>query len=153
IEPDNREALQALSELYLEGGDAKQALPVTERLVALEQDPKKRTATRVRLGELLMRAGDLRRAGTELRKAVDAEPRNVAAVTALAQLLERSRDASGRRALLDHAAGLLRHDVERGELDVETLRALAALLVLRERPRAAAAVADLVAVLTSGAAP
>jgi len=82
IEPDNREALQALSDLYVDEGDTKQALPVTERLVAIEPDAKKRTAYRVRLGELLMRAGDLRRAGTELRKAVDGDPRNIAAVTA-----------------------------------------------------------------------
>jgi len=150
IEPDNREALQALSELYMDEGDTKQALPVTERLVMTEQDAKKRTAYRVRLGELLMRAGDLRRAGTELRRAVDGDPRNVAAVTALAQLLERSRDAPGRRALLDHSVGLLRHDVERGELSLETLRTLVALLSLRERPRAAAAVNDLVAVLVAG---
>ena len=152
IEPDNREALQALSDLYLAENDAKQALPVTERLVAIEPDVKKRTAYRVRLGELLMRVGDLRRAGTELRKAVDGDPRNVAAVTALAQLLERARDHGGRRALLDHTAGLLRHDVERGQVNVEMLRALGALLVLRERPRAAAAVTDLAAVLTSGSA-
>ena len=151
IEPDNRDALQALSELYMDEGDTKQALPVTERLVMTEQDARKRTAYRVRLGELLMRAGDLRRAGTELRRAVDGDPRNVAAVTTLAQLLERSRDAPGRRALLDHAVGLLRHDVERGELSLETLRALVALLSLRDRPRAAAAVDDLVAVLVAGA--
>ena len=106
IEPDNREALQALSELYLAEGDTKQALPVTERLVATEADAKKRTAYRVRLGDLLMRAGDLRRAGTELRRAVDGDPRNVAAVTTLAHLLERGRDPGGRRALLDHTVGL-----------------------------------------------
>jgi hypothetical protein len=62
------------------------------------------------------------------------------------------RDPGGRRALLDHAAGLLRHEIERGEVTVESLRGLGAVLVLRERPRAAAAVADLVAALTSGAA-
>jgi tetratricopeptide (TPR) repeat protein len=149
IEPDNREALQALSELYLAEGDTKQALPVTERLVATEEDAKTRTAYRVRLGDLLMRAGDLRRAGTELRRAVDGDPRNVAAVTMLAHLLERARDPGGRRALLDHTVGLLRHDIERGELDLETLRALAQLLILRDKPRAAAAVADLVAVLVA----
>ena len=149
IEPDNREALQALSELYLAEGDTKQALPVTERLVATEADAKKRTAYRVRLGDLLMRAGDLRRAGTELRRAVDGDPRNVAAVTTLAHLLERARDPGGRRALLDHTVGLLRHDVERGELNLDTLRALVALLTLRDKPRAAAAVADLVAVLAA----
>ena len=149
IEPDNREALQALSELYLAEGDTKQALPVTERLVATEADAEKRTAYRVRLGDLLMRAGDLRRAGTELRRAVDGDPRNVAAVTTLAHLLERSRDPGGRRALLDHTVGLLRHDVERGELNLDTLRALVALLTLRDKPRAAAAVSDLVAVLAA----
>ena len=77
-----------------------------------------------------MRAGDLRRAGTELRRAVDGDPRNVAAVTTLAHLLERARDPGGRRALLDHTVGLLRHDVERGELNLDTLRALVALLTL-----------------------
>src|SRR4029077_875244 len=113
------------------------------------QNAKQRTIYRVRLGEMLMRTGDLRRAGTELRRAVDGDPRNVAAVTALAGLLERARDPGGRRALLDHTVGLLRHDVERGELNIEMLRALAALLTLRDKPRAAAAVADLVAVLAA----
>ena len=45
--------------------------------------------------------------------------------------------------------GLLRHDVERGELNLDTLRALVAVLTLRDKPRAAAAVADLVAVLAA----
>ena len=60
IEPDNRDALHALSDLYLAEGDAKQALPVTERLAATEPDPQQRIAHRVRLGDLLMRTGDLR---------------------------------------------------------------------------------------------
>jgi hypothetical protein len=153
IEPDNREALRALSDLYLGEGDAKQALPVTERLAASDPDPQQRIAHRVRLGDLLMRTGDLRRAASELRRVVDMAPRNLAAVTTLAQLLERARDHAGRRALLDHAVGLMRHDVQRGELDVGTLRSLVALLVLRERPRAAAAAAGLVTVLDGGAAP
>ncbi len=147
LEPDNREALSALSELYMAESDPKQAMAVTERLVTLETDAARRTAFRVRLGELAMRGGDLRRAGTELRRAVDGSPRDLAAVTALAQLLDRARDPAGRRALLDHAVGLLRHDVDRGELDVGTLRSLASLLALRDRPRAAAAAAQLVTAL------
>jgi hypothetical protein len=145
LDPDNRAALAALSELYLTESDPKLAMPVTERLVALETEPARRTAYRVRLGELAMRAGDMRRAGVELRRAVDGAPRNLAAVTALAQLLDRARDTVGRKALLDHTVGLLRHDVERGELDIGTLRSLSSLLALRERPRAAAAAAQLVA--------
>ena len=66
-------------------------------------------------------------------------------MTALAQLLDRARDPVGRKALLDHTVGLLRHDVSRGEMDIGTLRSLSSLLALRERPRAAAAAAQLVA--------
>ena len=76
FDADNREALRALSTLYLAEGDMKLALPVTERVVAIEPDARRRTAYQVRLGELLMRAGDLRRAGIELRRAVDGAPRN-----------------------------------------------------------------------------
>jgi tetratricopeptide (TPR) repeat protein len=147
LDPDNRDALAALSELYVAESDPKLAIPVTERLVALETEPARRTAYRVRLGELAMRAGDMRRAGVELRRAVDASPRDLAAVTALAQLLDRARDPAGRKALLDHTVGLLRHDVSRGEMDLGTLRSLSSLLALRERPRAAAAAAQLVAAL------
>jgi hypothetical protein len=99
-----------------------------------------------------MRTGDLRRAATELRSAVDASPRDLPAVTALAQLYERSRDQAGRRALLDHTVGLLRHDVERGAVDEPTLRALASVLALRERPHAATAAAQLLVALKSGEA-
>jgi hypothetical protein len=150
VDAENLEALRALSDLYLSEGEGRLALPVTDRLVAREPDPARRTMYRVRLGEILMHAGDLRRAGTELRRAVDEAPRDVAAVSALAHFFERARDQTGRRSVLDRAAGLLRHDLSRGEIDlggVETLRALASLLVLRERPHAALAAAQLVATL------
>ncbi len=150
LEPDNRDALRALSDLYVAEGDTRSALPITDRLVTIEPNTKRRAAFRVRLGELHMRAGDLPRATTELRGAVDALPRDIAAVSALAQLLERTRDVSGRRALLDHTAGLLRHDVDRGGLEPETLHALAGVLTLRERPHAAAAATHLAARLASG---
>ena len=39
LDPDNRAALAALSELYLAESDPKLAIPVTERLVALETSP------------------------------------------------------------------------------------------------------------------
>ena len=154
VDPENYEALRALSDLYLTEGDTKLALPVTDRLVARETDPARRTGFRVRLGEILMHAGDMRRAGTELRRAVDEAPRNVAAVSALAQFFERARDPSGRRTVLDRAVGLLRIDLEgnrAASLDPGTLRALASLLALREKPHAALAAAQLFAALDSGA--
>ncbi len=148
VDPENYEALRALSDLYLTEGETKLALPVTDRLVARETDPARRTGFRVRLGEILMHAGDMRRAGTELRRAVDEAPRHVAAVSALAQFLERARDQAGRRTVLDRAVGLLRHDLEGSPpsgLDPGTLRALASLLSLRNKPHAALAAAQLLA--------
>ncbi len=154
VDEENLEALRALSDLYVREGEIKRALPVTERLAAGEPEPARRHRTRVRLGEILIQVGDLVRAGVELRRAFDESPRDVQAVTALVQQLERSRDLAGRRAVLDRALGLLRHDLARpGGLRAETLRALASLLVLRERPHAARAAAQLLAVVSGQRAP
>jgi hypothetical protein len=152
IEPDNYEALAALSDLYHAAGEVKSALTVTERLANLETDPARRLAALVRAGQLWERTGDLRQAGARLRKAADEAPRDAVAVTELARFLERTRDLAGRRALLDHAVGLLRHDVERGRFDLGTLRTLVPLLQARGRSHAAAAAAQLVGVLSSDAA-
>jgi tetratricopeptide (TPR) repeat protein len=152
-EPEaHHEALAALSDLYVETGDTKNALAVTEALAAAESDPVRRVATLVRCGQLHERAGDLRPAAARFRAAVDAAPRDVVAVGELARFLERTRDHAGRRALLDHTVGLLRHDVERGRFDLGTLRALVPLLQARGKTRAAAAVAQLIAANSDDAA-
>jgi tetratricopeptide (TPR) repeat protein len=152
-EPESRhEALAALSELYAESGDAKNALGVTEALVEIERDPARRVATLVRCGQLHERLGDLRPAAARFRAAADAAPRDVHAVGELARFLERTRDHAGRRALLDHAVGLLRHDVERGRFDLGTLRALVPLLEARGKTRAAAAGAQLLGAISEVAA-
>jgi Tfp pilus assembly protein PilF len=147
LDPDHYEALVALSDLYFELGEHRDALPVTERLTAREPDRTRRIGYLVRMGQLWERSGDLRQAGVWFRRAADEAPRDAAAVGELARFLERTRDPAGRRALLDHAVGLLRHDVERARFDMATLRSLAPLLEARGRPRAAAAVAQLVAAL------
>ncbi|HEX4404139.1 MAG TPA: tetratricopeptide repeat protein, partial [Polyangia bacterium] len=147
-EADNHEALAALSDLYLETGETKQALVVTEALAVIERDPARRVAALIRCGQLHERAGEGRVAGARFRAAADAAPRDVAAVGELARFLERARDHVGRRALLDHAVGLLRHDVERGRFELSTLRALVPMLQARGKTRAAAAAAQLLAALS-----
>jgi tetratricopeptide (TPR) repeat protein len=142
-EPDNHEALSALSDLYVETGETKNALAVTESLLAHEREPARRLEVLVRCGQLHERVGDLRQAGARFRQAADEAPRDYAAVSELARFLERTRDVAGRRALLDHSVGLLRHDVERGRFDLQTLRALVPLLQARGKTRAAAAAAQL----------
>jgi Tfp pilus assembly protein PilF len=150
VDAENIEALRALSDLTVAEGDGRRALVFTERLVAREPDAARRLRTRVRLGEILGQTGDPRRAGVELRRAVDEAPRDVGAVAALATLLDRARDQAGRRVVLDRAVGLLRHDLGAGP-QIETLRSLASLLELREKPHAALAAAQLVAALGAGA--
>ena len=160
VDADNLEALRALSDLTIADGDVKRALPVTERLVAREPDAARRHKTRIRLGEILMQTGDLRRAGVELRRVVDESPRDLAAVGALAQLLDRARDQAGRRTVLDRAVRLHRQDLTgltglagsagTGGVQLETLRALALLMSARERPHAALAAAQLVAAVGGG---
>ncbi len=150
VDADNLEALRALSDLTVAEGDTKRSLPVTERLVAREPDVARRHKTRIRLGEILMQTGDLRRSGAELRRVVDESPRDLAAVGALAQLLDRARDPTGRRTVLDRAVRLHRQDLASAGVRVETLRALATLLTMRERPQAALAAAQLVAAVGGG---
>ncbi|HTA20430.1 MAG TPA: tetratricopeptide repeat protein, partial [Polyangia bacterium] len=147
-EADNHEALAALSDLYLGTGETKQALAVTEALALVEREPARRVAALIRCGQLHERAGEGRVAGARFRAAADAAPRDVAAVGELARFLERARDHAGRRALLDHSVGLLRHDVERGRFDLSTLRALVPMLQARGKTRAAAAAAQLLAALS-----
>jgi tetratricopeptide (TPR) repeat protein len=147
-EPANHEALAALSDLYVETGEARSALGVTEALIEREPDARRKVAALIRCGQLSERVGDLRQAGVRLRQAADEAPRDVTAVTELARFLERTRDHAGRRALLDHAVGLLRHDVERGRFDLGTLQALVPLLQARGRGRAAAAAAQLCAAIS-----
>jgi tetratricopeptide (TPR) repeat protein len=150
-EPQNHEALAALSDLYLQTGDMKHALVVTEALVPHEREAARRLGALVRAGQLHERLGDLRQAGVRFRQAADEAPRDVVAVSELARFLERTRDPVGRRALLDHAVGLLRHDVERGRFDRTTLRALGPLLQARGKARAAASAAQLLAAVSEDA--
>ncbi len=150
LEPDNQEAVGALSDLYVGEGNTKAALPVTEQAVAGEGDLARQTALRVRLADLLVKSGDLRAATAELRRAVDAAPRDLPAVTALAQAYERSRDVAARRNHLDHSVGILRRDLERGEIDSGGLRSLASLLALRGATTAAGCAAALVEAFGAG---
>jgi len=153
VDDDNLEALRALSDLTVAEGDARRSLPIIERLAAREPDAARRHKTRIRLGEILMQTGDLRRSGAELRRVVDEAPRDLAAVGALAQLLDRARDQPGRRGVLDRAVRLHRQDLTGHAgtgVQLETLRALATLQTARERHHAALAAAQLVAALGAG---
>jgi tetratricopeptide (TPR) repeat protein len=151
LEADNREALEALSELYAAQGELKNAMATTQRLVDVESDSERRAAYLVHLGRLWEKSGDLRQAGARFRRAVDEAPKNGPAIAEMARYLQRTHDVAGHRALVDQSLLVLRRDFEAGRLDVSWLRTAAALLQSRGTTRAAAAAAQLVAALSSEA--
>jgi tetratricopeptide (TPR) repeat protein len=149
LEADNREALLALAELLTEIGETRNAITVIERLVELLPEVDKRVPYLIRLGQLYEQAGDLRQAGARFRRAADDAPRNLVALGEMVRHFERTRDAPGRRALLDHALLLLRADLHAGKLDLEALRAMIYIMQWRGRATAAAAGAQLLAVVST----
>ena len=148
IEPDNREALEALSGLYTQEGDARNAAQVTSRLVDAETEPDKRVPFLVRLARIAEAAGDVRQAGAVLQRTVQEAPRNPDAVGELTRFFERTKDLQSRRVFLDRSLGLLRDDLRRNPVDLSVLRAIVPILRWRGAPASAAAAAQLLSALS-----
>jgi len=154
LDPNNREALDELSGLYLGLGETKSAISITERLVDSEPDPERRSHYHVRLGHLAERANDPRAVAFHLRRAAEEAPRDIEVMGELMRYLERTRDSVGRRAYLDRTASVLRAAVLADPADGPTIEALATVLRWRGRAAAAAAAAELSALVrTWGAIP
>jgi tetratricopeptide (TPR) repeat protein len=149
LDVNNREALDELSKLYLGLGETKSAIAITERLVRMEGVAEKRAAYHIRLGHIAERAVDPRGAAHHFRRAAEEAPRNIEAVGELARYLEKARDTVGRRAYLDRAATELRAAVIADPDDRSATEVLSAVMRWRGRTAAAAAAADLVALLGS----
>jgi tetratricopeptide (TPR) repeat protein len=143
LDAKNREALDALSLLYVSLVDTKNASAITERLLTVEDMPAQRVTYHLRLGQLAERAGDQLAAVEHFRRAVDEGPRDIRAVGELVRFLDKIHDTAARRQALDVAAGLMRTAVLASPGQAAEREALATVLRLRGRPAAAAAVADL----------
>ena|GEM_PF-2382078 len=143
LDANNREALDALSQLYTGLGENKNASAVTERLARLETAPENRTVYYLRLGQLAERASDLRAAAQHFRRAVDESPRDVGALGELVRFLDKVHDVVGRGQALDAAASALRAAVLAKPTDASSRDGLATVMRWRGRPAAAAAALDL----------
>ncbi|MES1164644.1 MAG: hypothetical protein ABUR63_02710, partial [Verrucomicrobiota bacterium] len=152
LDPNNREALDELSRLYVGLGETKSAVSITERLLRIETDPERRAEYHVRLGHLAERGSDPRAASLHFHRAVEESPRDIEALGELVRHLDKTRDTSGRRALLDRAASDLRAAVIVSPGDAALLEALVAVSRWRGRKATAAAAAELLALATAGAA-
>jgi tetratricopeptide (TPR) repeat protein len=149
LDAENREALEALSELYGKQGEARKALAVTEPLIERETDPQKRLPFLLRIASLWEKLGDPRRAGVWLKRAAEECPRSLQAVGELARFYERTKETVARNVLLDGSIGLLREDLRRDPRDVGALRAIIPLLRWRQRHACSAAAAQLLAVFSN----
>jgi len=151
LDANNREALDALSDLYVGLGETRSATAITERLVRLETSAERRGAYQIRLGQLAERAGDARATVQHFRKAVEEAPRDLRALGELVRFLEKTHDLVGRRHVLDTAAVELRAALLARPTDAPVRGAFAAVQRWRGRPASAAAAVQLGALL--GGAP
>jgi len=143
LDARNQEALDALSLLYIEQGDTKNANAMTERLLGVEESAARRVVYHLRLGQLAERAGDQLAALEHFRRAVDEAPRDIRAIVELARYLEKVHDLASRRHMLDGAAGQLRTAVLARPGFAPDREAYATVQRLRGRPAAADAALDL----------
>lgn len=152
LDGKNREALDALSNLFVGLGDARNATALTEQLLRVEDAPAQRVVYHVRLGQVAERAGDQMAAIEHFRQAVKEAPLDLRAVSGLARFLEKIHDSAGRGQVLDAAAADLRTVVMARPGQAAEREALAAVLRWRGRLVAAAAVTELGLLLGAGAA-
>jgi tetratricopeptide (TPR) repeat protein len=142
LSPDHREALEALSGLYLELGETKAGLAVTDKLLRATEEPRARAALSLRKGRMLDRAGDARAAQLTFRHALEICPTELGSLDELLRLLDRSHDLVGGRFVLDDLVHRLRGMLAEHPGDLAVARALATLLKRRGRPAAAEAVRE-----------
>ncbi len=152
LDANNREALDELSRLYLGLGETKSAVAITERLVRIEPAPELRSRYHIRLAQLAERTGDPRAAAVHFRRAAEEAPRDIEVLGELVRHLERTRDTAGRRFVLDRAGVDLRAMVLANPSDRSAVDALVAVLRWRGRVAAAAAAAELSALVDAWAA-
>ncbi len=148
LDRENREGMEALSELYTQQNEPQKALAVTDALIERETDPERRLPFVLRAATLWEGLGNQARSATYLKRAAQECPRNVKAVGALAQHHERAHEAQARAVLLDGSIALLRADLQRAPGDLEALRAVVSMLRWRPRAASAAAAAQLLGLLS-----
>lgn len=109
INPDDREALDALARLYMKSEDYGAALDTLERLAPLVEEPTERVRLEARIGALLEdKLGDRGGAIDHYQKALDIDAGHLASLEALRKIYLDSGD------WLD-AAKILRQEVEHTE--------------------------------------
>jgi len=89
ILPDDAEALEGLTALQREGGDAGSLVRVLRKRLAIEEDEERRATLLSELAEALDRAGDASGAASSLRRLLETKPKDRAVLARLDALCVR----------------------------------------------------------------
>ncbi|MFT5353714.1 MAG: tetratricopeptide (TPR) repeat protein [Polyangiales bacterium] len=111
LDPKNVEALGLGARLKAESGDATAAVAAVDQLAENASDSATRAGHYVEAGKLLEEAGDKDRAIERFKRALEADPGNAPATSALRRLYESRGDDRG-------AAELLQRELERTDGDL-----------------------------------
>jgi cellulose synthase operon protein C len=150
-------ALEHLSTLSMAGGEWRQALAATERLVALDSTPAARVTHLHRIARILEEGyQDRKRAEEALRRATDADPGSTGALAAIVDFYTRVGDTASLRVNLDRIAANMRARLAGDPWDGASYRVLGRTLLARNAagiagsPAAGRAAAELAVAFGAG---
>ncbi|MCK5797107.1 MAG: hypothetical protein KAI47_07990, partial [Deltaproteobacteria bacterium] len=137
LDEDNREALQRLSDLYLENLDFNEALEVTTRLHNLEEDPQRKVDHLLRIAKVqedgLKNAHEAARA---FRQALETVPSDLKAIGALCGFYARQGDQRSVMIHLDSSVATMAQRLERDPFETFAYRGLFRIFGWRKQPDA-----------------
>ncbi|MDQ3033034.1 MAG: protein kinase [Myxococcota bacterium] len=119
IDPKHGEALEFLSRLQAQTGDAKAALDSVDRMADAEREPGKKAELLVRAGRILEDSGDKDGAIARYKSALDTDKDNAAAASALRAIYAGRGDAHGAAELLLREIAMTTGEISQAALYAE----------------------------------
>ncbi|MFK7988569.1 MAG: protein kinase [Sandaracinaceae bacterium] len=119
VAPEHVEALELISRLQAQTGDAAAALSATDRLAEGEKSPDKKAELFVRAGRILEDKGDKDGAIQRFKKALDADKTNTHATAALRAIYLGRGDAHGVADLLQREIDVTDGDIAKAKLHAD----------------------------------
>ena len=116
IEPQHHDALEAVAQLQEKRGDVTAALAAIDSLIEKATTPAAKAEQHIRAARLLDQEGDKDAAITRYQTALNLEPGNAAAATALRDAFAARGDAAAAMQLLEQELGRATTDAQRASL-------------------------------------
>src|SRR5690606_11840921 len=113
-QPDNRNALSVLANLYFQQGDYGRALELLNDMLAYAQNGAEQAAVLVRVARIMQQpGGDERQAEDALVQALQADPSNVDAIDSLLEIYEGRGEHESRLRVMEYKIATVEDPEER----------------------------------------